>query len=82
VIVAAVQAAQLHHSVLLIEPGRHLGGMTSGGLGQTDIGNKMVIGGLSREFYRRVGQAYGKGEAWKFEPHVAEKVFTDWIADA
>ena len=41
---------------------------------QTDIGNKQAIGGLSREFYRRVGKAYGQEEAWKFEPHGAETV--------
>ncbi len=41
-------------SVVLIEPGQHLGGLTSGGLGATDIGNKQAIGGISREFYQRI----------------------------
>jgi hypothetical protein len=51
-------------SVLLVEPGRHLGGLTSGGLGATDIGNKAAIGGISREFYRRVAQHYARDDAW------------------
>ena len=59
-------------SVVLIEPGRHLGGLTAGGLGATDIGNKEAIGGIAREFYRRLGRHYGTAEAWTFEPHVAE----------
>ncbi len=66
----------------LIEPGRHLGGMTSGGLGATDIGNKSAITGLSRDFYRRIGQHYGKFEQWTFEPGVAENLFNQYIKEA
>lgn len=66
-ITAAVQVARMGKRVALIEPGEHLGGLTSGGLGATDIGNKGAIGGLSREFYRRVKQHYAQGEAWKAE---------------
>jgi hypothetical protein len=79
---AAVAAAKLGRSVLLVEPGRHLGGMSSGGLGFTDSGNKAAIGGLSREFYRRVGRHYGKDEQWTFEPHVAEQIYREWVAEA
>ncbi|MBI5384134.1 MAG: FAD-dependent oxidoreductase [Verrucomicrobia bacterium] len=74
-VIAAVQAARLGKSVVIAEPGRHLGGMTSGGLGATDRGNVASIGGLSREFYRRVGQRYGTAESFTFEPHVAEETF-------
>src|ERR1041385_3610187 len=74
-VAAAVQAARAGKKVVLLEFGMHLGGMTSGGLGQTDIGNKAAIGGISREFYQRVGKHYGKEEAWTFEPHVAEDIF-------
>ena len=63
-IAAAVQTARMGKSVILIEPGKHLGGLTSGGLGATDIGNKAAIGGISREFYRRVGEHYAKPESW------------------
>jgi hypothetical protein len=66
-------------SVALIEPSQHIGGMTTGGLGATDIGNKAAIGGMAREFYRRVGAKYGKNEAWTFEPHVAEQVLEEWL---
>jgi hypothetical protein len=81
-VVAAVKAARMGRSVVLIEPGRHLGGLSSGGLGATDIGNKQAIGGVSREFYRRLGRAYDQDEAWKFEPHVAEEVFDELIRAA
>jgi len=106
-VTAAVQVARSGKSVILVSPDRHLGGLTSGGLGWTDTGNKEVIGGLSREFYHRVWQHYQQDESWKwqerseygnrgqgtvaidgeqrtmwiFEPHVAEKVFDDWIIE-
>lgn len=66
-IAAAVQAAQMGRSVVLIEPGRHLGGLSSGGLGSTDIGNKQAIGGVACEFYRRIRRYYDRPEAWKQE---------------
>jgi FAD dependent oxidoreductase len=74
-IIAAYTASKMGKKVLLIEPGNHIGGLTTGGLGQTDIGNKYAITGISREFYRRIGKHYGKFEQWTFEPHVAEMVF-------
>jgi hypothetical protein len=81
-VAAAVQAARAGKKVTLLEFGLHLGGMTSGGLGQTDIGNKGAIGGISREFYQRVGKYYGKDEAWTFEPHVAEDIFFQMVNEA
>ena len=66
-VAAAVQAARMGKRTVLLEPGNHLGGMTSGGLGATDIGNKAAIGGIGREFYHRVAQHYAKDEAWQFE---------------
>jgi FAD dependent oxidoreductase len=65
---AAVQVARMHKSVVLIEPGKYLGGLSSGGLGATDIGNKKAIGGISREFYQRIKKHYAQDESWKFEP--------------
>ena len=64
---AAVQAARMGKRALLLEPGQHLGGMTSGGLGATDYKVAESVGGLSREFYRRVKSHYAKPEAWRFE---------------
>ena len=64
---AAVQAARMGKTVALIEPGHRIGGLTTGGLGQTDIGNKMVIGGVSRDFYRGIKAYYAEPSAWKFE---------------
>ena len=81
-IVAAIHATRLNHTVVLLEPGPKLGGMTSSGLGFTDIGNKAAVGGLAREFYRRLGRHYGRNEAWTFEPHIAEAVFKEWLREA
>ncbi|WP_409070352.1 FAD-dependent oxidoreductase [Aliifodinibius sp. S!AR15-10] len=107
-VTAAVQAARMDKSVIMVSPDKHLGGLSSGGLGFTDTGNKAVIGGLSREFYHRVYQHYQTDEAWKwqerseygnkgqgtpaidgenrtmwiFEPHVAEKVFDNLVAES
>ena len=96
-ITAAIQAKRMGRTVILIEPTRHLGGLTTGGLGATDIGNKGAIGGLSREFYQRVKQFYqqpgawvhepqppdhGEDTRWTFEPHAATRIYDGMIADA
>jgi hypothetical protein len=64
---AAVQAARLGKTIVLIEPSKHLGGLTSGGLGATDIGNKKAIGGISREFYQRIKKHYADDTSWIYE---------------
>ena len=66
-VAAAVQAARMGKKVVLIEPGKHLGGLTSGGLGATDIGNKKAIGGISREFYQRIRKHYDAEASWTRE---------------
>ncbi|MES2469553.1 MAG: FAD-dependent oxidoreductase [Verrucomicrobiota bacterium] len=96
-ITAAIQAKRLGHSVILIEPTRHLGGLTTGGLGATDIGNKGAIGGMSREFYQRIKKYYQQEQVWvhstrpkdnredtqwTFEPGVATKTFSGMIQEA
>jgi hypothetical protein len=81
-VVAAYSARMTGKSVLLIEPGKYLGGMTTGGLGFTDIGNKHAITGLARLFYRRIGAQYGKSEQWRFPPSAAMKEIDRLIADA
>jgi hypothetical protein len=99
-VIAAVQAARMGRSVALISPREHIGGMSSSGLGRTDIGRKETVGGLTREFYRRVKDHYDQPSAWthedpgdykyysdeaeihsRFEPHVAEKVFDQMVAE-
>ena len=106
-IIAAVQAKRMGKSVVVVAPEKHLGGLSAGGLGFTDTGDKSVIGGLSREFYQRVWSHYdtpgawtwqkreeygNKGQGtpamdgehrtmWIFEPHVAEKVFEDFVKE-
>ena len=106
-VTAAVQARVMGKSVVVVSPDQHLGGLSSGGLGFTDTGNKAVIGGLAREFYHRLWRHYDQAAAWRweprerfgnkgqgtpamdgeqrtmwiFEPHVAEKVFEDLVAE-
>jgi hypothetical protein len=78
-VIAAYSAKKMGKTVLLIEPGKNIGGLSSGGLGFTDIGNKYVVTGLSKDFYRRIGTHYGKLEQWVFEPHVAEDIFKNYV---
>ncbi|MCS7167166.1 MAG: FAD-dependent oxidoreductase [Gemmatales bacterium] len=92
-IVAAVAAAREKRNVVILEPSGHLGGMTTGGLGNTDVGNPGAIGGYSREFYQRVFdyyvRHYGKDSpqvrdcrtGFRFEPHVASRIFRDLIEE-
>ncbi len=64
-ITAAIQAARDGRTAVLIEPTRFLGGLTTGGLGATDIGNKRAIGGLSREFYQGIHRHYSDPAQWR-----------------
>jgi len=66
-VTAAVQAARMGKSVILVAPYEHLGGMTSSGLGWTDLGNPKILGGLSREFYHRVYKHYQGDAAWNWQ---------------
>ena len=66
-IAAAVQVKRMGGSVVVVESGRRIGGLTTGGLGQTDIGNKAAIGGIAREFYQRVRKYYEQPQNWKWQ---------------
>ncbi|REK18367.1 MAG: FAD-dependent oxidoreductase [Planctomycetota bacterium] len=97
-VAAAVQAARLGKRVVLAEPGRHLGGMTSGGLSAVDIGDPRSVGGVAREYFTRLVAGYGKqlewdqpfrrkggpatGGAYSIEPHVAEELFDTMCREA
>jgi hypothetical protein len=77
-VIAAIQADRLGKSVVLIEPTRHLGGLTSSGLGMTDTGKPEVIGGLAREFYHRIKLHYQSDSSWNWEKRTD---FKWWTAD-
>ncbi len=64
---AAIQAKRMGKTVILLEPSSRIGGLTTGGLGQTDIGNKAAIGGISREFYKKIKEYYDNPENWKWQ---------------
>ncbi len=78
-VVAAYSAACCGLNVILVEPTNHFGGMTSGGLGFTDIGNKQVVKGIAKQFYRKVGEHYGQLEQWVFEPSVADSIMRSYL---
>ncbi|MEO9934145.1 FAD-dependent oxidoreductase, partial [Rhodopirellula bahusiensis] len=106
-VTAAIQSARMGQSVIMVSPDVHLGGLTSGGLGWTDTGNKGVIGGLAKDFYHRVYKHYQNEASWKFqtrekygnraqghrasdddqatmwvfEPHVAEDILDEMLAE-
>jgi len=66
-IAAAVQVSRMGKRAVIAEPGKYIGGLTAGGLGATDIGNKAAIGGISREFYGRIAKHYANDSTWRFE---------------
>jgi len=66
-VIAAVQVVKMGKEVILISPDKHLGGLTSSGLGWTDTGNKAVIGGLARDFYHRLYLHYQEDSAWRWQ---------------
>ena len=66
-IAAAIQGSRMGKSVVIIEPSQRIGGLTTGGLGQTDIGNKQAIGGISREFYQNIKKYYNDPANWKWQ---------------
>ena len=72
-VAAAVQATRMGKAVVLIEPTKRLGGMASGGLGQTDIGQKDVVGGIAFEFYQAIAKHYADPAAWKWQKRSAYK---------
>ncbi len=75
-VAAAVQAARLGKNAVLLSFNRHVGGLTSGGLSDTDIGNRESIGGLAQEFYSRAGRMAG------FTPAAAESLFLEMLEEA
>lgn len=81
-VVAAYTASHAGKSVLLIDPGTRVGGLSSGGLGQTDIGNKYVVTGVALDFYRKIGRHYNGFEQWIFEPKVAETIFKNYLSNS
>jgi hypothetical protein len=82
-IAAAIQTSRMGKRTVIAEFGRHVGGVTASGLGATDTGNKQAIGGIAREFYRRLGAYYRmEGEAWTFEPRIAELTFLRMLSVA
>lgn len=84
-VVAAATLARLGRSTLLIEPTRHLGGMTSGGLGWIDYGKPSTIGGVTKKFFDDIRAYYAaqkiKSNGWSVEPSVAEEHFEKLIAN-
>ena len=81
-IAAAIQLARMRKSALLIAPDGHFGGLTTGGLGETDKGDERSIGGIARSFYQRIGRSYGKDIAWQFEPSAAARVLRKMLDEA
>ncbi len=72
-IIAAVQATRMGRSCIIVEPSGHIGGLTTGGLGATDMGRADAIGGMSRGFYERLREYYTDESRWKYEePNIIE----------
>ncbi|MDN5289052.1 MAG: xanthan lyase [Mucilaginibacter sp.] len=81
-VIAAVQAVKLGKSVVLISNYARIGGMTTNGLSNTDIGNDKIVGGLTKQFYEKIGHYYGNNNPiYRFEPKAALQVFNSYISD-
>lgn len=83
-VMTAYAAARDGLTVVLLEPGSHLGGMVTGGLSATDVGRFTIIGGYVRAYYMKVAAHYGltnldSPENWRAEPHVSEEVFDEMV---
>jgi hypothetical protein len=86
-VMTAYSAAKEGLHVILLEPRGHLGGMVTGGLSATDLGQFQIIGGYARDFYMRTAAHYGvhslaRHEDWLSEPHVGEEIFRSMIQEA
>jgi hypothetical protein len=80
-VAAAVAARAAGARVTLVEPTPHIGGMVSGGLSWTDVGDTRVLGGFARRFYQAVADHYD-AEIFALrgpEPHVAEQILTGML---
>jgi hypothetical protein len=75
-VAAAIAAARGGRNAVLVSFNRHVGGLTSGGLTATDLGNEAAIGGFAREFYATLGRNTG------FSSAAAEETFRRLLADA
>jgi hypothetical protein len=80
-VAAAVAAREAGATVTLVEPGAHIGGMVSGGLSWTDVGDTRVLGGFAHRFYQAVADYYGAAlfELRGPEPHVAEEILISFL---
>jgi hypothetical protein len=93
-IVAGIAASRHGLKVVLVTEDRHIGAMQTSGLGNTNAGDRKTVGGLTREFHKRMldhyVMLYGAGSeqvkvsegGFFFEPHVAQKVYDDWVRGA
>lgn len=93
-IAAAIAAARAGKRVVLVSEFSHVGGLQTSGLSNTNAGQRDTVGGLTREFHQRIlahyRDRYGRdseqvrvcSDGFHFEPHVALKVYRDWLAEA
>lgn len=95
-VIAAIQSAKLGHNVVIIEPGRHIGGIAVDGLGGTDVNNhrdfknSSAIGGMALDFYKKIAVHYNRKDwlsnnenssTWRFESKVADSIYDAWVSE-
>ncbi|MEK3763735.1 MULTISPECIES: FAD-dependent oxidoreductase [unclassified Solibacillus] len=80
-ITAAITLRKNGYSVRIAECSRFIGGITTSGLGATDLGAEQAIGGLAKQFYNEIANYYGMDKCVRFEPHVAEHIFSTWLQE-
>jgi hypothetical protein len=84
-IAASIAAAREGASVILIEPTKHVGGLSTSGLNTAEVEHmlKWTVGGFADEFYQRLGKHYGtKKAAYEFESGLAERIYLEMLKEA
>ncbi|MCF7784479.1 MAG: FAD-dependent oxidoreductase [Prosthecobacter sp.] len=84
-IAASIVAAREGAKVVLIEPTKHVGGLSTSGINTAESEHmlKWTIGGFADEFYRRLGAHYQTGgPEYFFESSVAEKIYLEMLHEA
>jgi len=92
-IMTGISVAKAGRRAVILERSAYIGGLPANGLGATDIHTRGATGGLFLEFIGRVKQHYSDkygadsqqvidcSDGYRFEPHVAEMILHQMIAE-
>jgi hypothetical protein len=82
-ITASIAAADSGQAVLLLAPKRHVGGMSTSGLGRNEaphLSPKKTFGGLAQQFFNQIRPGGPGNRRW--HAHKAERIFEKMLSEA